>query len=83
MVRPALLGESYGKLALLGGYQMLGQAWQEARRRRCWKTRALWSAMPHVESSRWKLSGSTAESALLPEPAIAHEGAFVHIAEDS
>jgi hypothetical protein len=50
MVRHALLGGSCGKLALPGGYQMLGRAWQEARRRRCWKTRALWSALPYFES---------------------------------
>src|SRR3712207_5149826 len=30
MVRRALPGEGYGKLALPGGYQMLGQTWQEA-----------------------------------------------------
>jgi ADP-ribose pyrophosphatase YjhB (NUDIX family) len=30
MIRRALPGEGYGKLALPGGYQMLGQTWQEA-----------------------------------------------------
>ena len=30
MVRRALPGEGRGKLALPGGYQMLGQTWQEA-----------------------------------------------------
>ena len=30
MVRRALPGEGYGKLHLPGGYQMLGQTWQEA-----------------------------------------------------
>ena len=50
MVRDALLGENCGKLALPGGYQMLGRTSQEARRRRCWKTRALWSALQHLES---------------------------------
>jgi ADP-ribose pyrophosphatase YjhB (NUDIX family) len=30
MVRRALPGEGYGKLALPGGYQMLEQTWQEA-----------------------------------------------------
>jgi ADP-ribose pyrophosphatase YjhB (NUDIX family) len=30
MVRRALLGEGYGKLALPGGFQMLGLTWQEA-----------------------------------------------------
>lgn len=30
MVRRALAGEGRGKLALPGGYQMLGQTWQEA-----------------------------------------------------
>ncbi|MBM1169683.1 NUDIX domain-containing protein [Microvirga arabica] len=30
MVRRALPGEGQGKLALPGGYQMLGQTWQEA-----------------------------------------------------
>jgi hypothetical protein len=30
MVRRTLPGEGYGKLALPGGYQMLGQTWQEA-----------------------------------------------------
>jgi ADP-ribose pyrophosphatase YjhB (NUDIX family) len=39
MVRRALPGEGYGKLALPGGYQMLGQTWQEAGHRRCWRRR--------------------------------------------
>ena len=52
MVRRALPGEGYGKLALPGGYQMLGRAWQEATRGRCWKTQALWSALPHFGSQR-------------------------------
>src|ERR671927_715114 len=30
MIRRALPGEGQGKLALPGGYQMLGQTWQEA-----------------------------------------------------
>ena len=30
MIRRALLGEGQGRLALPGGYQMLGQTWQEA-----------------------------------------------------
>jgi ADP-ribose pyrophosphatase YjhB (NUDIX family) len=30
MIRRALSGEGYGKLALPGGYQMLGQTWREA-----------------------------------------------------
>src|SRR5918994_4926408 len=30
MIRRALPGEGHGKLALPGGYQMLGQTWQEA-----------------------------------------------------
>jgi ADP-ribose pyrophosphatase YjhB (NUDIX family) len=30
MIRRALVGEGHGKLALPGGYQMLGQTWQEA-----------------------------------------------------
>jgi 8-oxo-dGTP pyrophosphatase MutT (NUDIX family) len=30
MIRRALAGEGYGKLALPGGFQMLGQTWQEA-----------------------------------------------------
>jgi ADP-ribose pyrophosphatase YjhB (NUDIX family) len=30
MIRRALAGEGQGKLALPGGYQMLGQTWQEA-----------------------------------------------------
>ena len=30
MIRRALLGEGQGQLALPGGYQMLGQTWQEA-----------------------------------------------------
>jgi hypothetical protein len=33
MIRRALAGEGYGKLALPGGYQMLGQTWQEAAAR--------------------------------------------------
>ena len=32
MIRRALPGEGQGKLALPGGYQMLGQTWQEAWR---------------------------------------------------
>jgi ADP-ribose pyrophosphatase YjhB (NUDIX family) len=30
MIHRALAGEGQGKLALPGGYQMLGQTWQEA-----------------------------------------------------
>jgi ADP-ribose pyrophosphatase YjhB (NUDIX family) len=30
MIRRALSGEGQGRLALPGGYQMLGQTWQEA-----------------------------------------------------
>ncbi len=30
MIRRALEGEGQGRLALPGGYQMLGQTWQEA-----------------------------------------------------
>jgi 8-oxo-dGTP pyrophosphatase MutT (NUDIX family) len=41
MVQRALAGEGYGKLALPGGYQMLGQTRQEAGARRCWRKQAL------------------------------------------
>ena len=33
MIRHALAGAGQGKLALPGGYQMLGQTWQEAETR--------------------------------------------------
>ncbi len=57
---------------------MLGQTWQEAGRRRCWKTQTLWSALPTSDRSGGNYLGSTAETPLLSEPAIEHEGAFVH-----
>jgi hypothetical protein len=81
MVRHALLDKGCGKLALPGGYEMLGPAWQEPGLRRCWKTQALWPVLPPVGSWRENYPGSKAESALLPKPASEHEGAFVHDAE--
>ena len=38
MIRRAHDGEGQGRLALPGGYQMLGQTWREAgARARCWR----------------------------------------------
>jgi hypothetical protein len=83
MVRHALLGESCGKLALPGGYQMLGRLGRKlgaggaGRHEHCGR--------PCHTSNRGggNYPGSTAQSALLPEPAIEHEGAFVYVAEVS
>ena len=82
MIRRALAGEGYGKLALPGGFQMLGQTWQEAGAREVLEETGVvveptccgFSPLrPH------QIAGRTSSSAGVPP--VEHPGGFVHDSE--
>ncbi|WP_114188403.1 NUDIX domain-containing protein [Microvirga aerophila] len=82
MIRRALPGEGYGKLALPGGYQMLGQTWQEAGAREVLEETGV---VITPEALRIVTVETTPDRRLnlifCQSPPVEHEGAFVHDAE--
>ena len=84
MIRRALAGEGQGKLALPGGYQMLGQTWQEAG---ACEVREETGVVIEPESFRIITVETTPDRRqnllFCQSPSIAHAGGFVHDAEVS
>jgi ADP-ribose pyrophosphatase YjhB (NUDIX family) len=84
MIRRALPGEGHGKLALPGGYQMLGQTWQEAGAREVLEETGVvvipeaLRAMTVVTTPDRRLNLIFCQS-----PPVEHDGAFAHDAEVS
>ncbi len=84
MIRRALVGEGQGKLALPGGYQMLGQTWQEAG---ACEVREETGVVIEPVSLRVLTVETTPDRRqnllLCQSPPVEHTGAFVHDAEVS
>jgi ADP-ribose pyrophosphatase YjhB (NUDIX family) len=84
MVRRALPGEGYGKLALPGGYQMLGQTWQEAGAQEVLEETGVMVAPETLRVVAVETTPDRRQNLLFCEsPAVEHEGDFVHDEEVS
>ena len=84
MVRRALPGEGYGKLALPGGYQMLGQTWQEAGAQEVLEE----TGVLVIPEALWVVAVETTldrrqNLLFCQSPPVEHEGSFTHDAEVS
>jgi ADP-ribose pyrophosphatase YjhB (NUDIX family) len=79
MVRRALPGEGYGKLALPGGYQMLGQTWQEAGAREVLEETGVVLPPEALQVIAVETTPDRRQNLLFCQsPPVAHEGAFIH-----
>ncbi len=84
MIRRALPGEGQGKLALPGGYQMLGQTWQEAGAQEVWEETGVVIAPEVLRIVTVETTPDRRQNLLFCQsPPVEHEGAFVHDAEVS
>jgi ADP-ribose pyrophosphatase YjhB (NUDIX family) len=84
MIRRALPGEGHGKLALPGGFQVLGQTWQEAGAREVLEETGV---VITPETLRVVTVETTPDRRLnlifCQSPPVEHQSAFVHDAEVS
>jgi ADP-ribose pyrophosphatase YjhB (NUDIX family) len=84
MIRRALPGEGHGKLALPGGYQALGQTWQETGAREVMEETGVVIAS---ETLRVVTVETTPDRRLnlifRQSPPVEHQGAFFHDGEVS
>ena len=79
MIRRALPGEGQGKLALPGGYQMLGQTWQEAGAREVLEETGVVIAPEVLRVVTVETTPDRRQNLLFCQsPPIEHEGTFVH-----
>src|SRR5919107_6360575 len=84
MIRRALPGEGQGKLALPGGYQMLGQTWQEAGAREVVEETGVVIAPEVLRVVTVETTPDRRQNLLFCQsPPVEHEGAFVHDSEVS
>ncbi len=84
MIRRALPGEGHGQLALPGGYQMLGQTWQEAGAREVLEETGVSVDAASLRVVRVATTPDRKQNLLFCEsPPIVHRGPFVHDAEVS
>ncbi len=84
MIRRALPGEGQGKLALPGGYQMLGQTWQEAGAREVLEETGVVIAPEVLRVVTVETTPDRQQNLLFCQsPPVEHEVAFVHDAEVS
>jgi ADP-ribose pyrophosphatase YjhB (NUDIX family) len=84
MVRRALAGEGYGKLALPGGYQMLGQTWQEAGAQEVLEETGVVIAPETLRVLAVETTPDRRQNLLFCQsPAVEHQSAFTHDAEVS
>ncbi len=84
MIRRALPGEGQGKLALPGGYQMLGQTWQEAGAREVMEETSVVIAPEVLRVVTVETTPDRRQNLLFClSPPVKHEGAFVHDVEVS
>ncbi len=84
MIRRALAGEGQGKLALPGGYQMLGQTWQEAGVREVLEETGVVIAPEALQVVTVETTPDRWHNLLFCQsPPVEHEGVFVHDTEVS
>ena len=84
MIRRALPGGGQGKLALPGGYQMLGQTWQEAGAREVLEETGVVIAPEVLRFVTVETTPDRRQNLLFCQsPPVEHDGAFVHDAEVS
>jgi ADP-ribose pyrophosphatase YjhB (NUDIX family) len=84
IIRRALLGEGYGKLALPGGYQMLGQTWQEAGAREVVEETGVVISPEALRVVTVETTPDRRQNLLFcKSPPVEHGGAFSHDAEVS
>ncbi|WP_052002967.1 NUDIX domain-containing protein [Microvirga sp. BSC39] len=84
MIRRALSGEGYGKLALPGGYQMLGQTWQEAGAQEVLEETGVLIVPDALRVVEVETTPDRRQNLLFcKSPPVEHEGSFTHDAEVS
>jgi ADP-ribose pyrophosphatase YjhB (NUDIX family) len=84
MIRRALAGEGHGKLALPGGYQMLGQTWQEAGACEVLEETGVVIFAEALRVVTVETTPDRQQNLLFCQsPPVEHQGAFVHDAEVS
>src|SRR5215212_10462237 len=84
MIRRALAGEGQGKLALPGGYQMLGQTWQEAGAAEVLEEAGVTVDPASLRVVAVETTPDRRQNLLFCQsPLVEHEGEFVHDAEFS
>jgi 8-oxo-dGTP pyrophosphatase MutT (NUDIX family) len=84
MIRRALAGEGQGKLALPGGYQMLGQTWQEAGAQEVLEETGVVIRSEALRVVTVETTPDRRQNLLFCQsPPIEHDGPFVHDAEVS
>ncbi len=84
MIRRALAGEGQGKLALPGGYQMLGQTWQEAGAQEVLEETGVVILPEALQVLTVETTPDRRQNLLFCEsPPVEHEGSFVHDEEVS
>lgn len=75
---------SYGKLALLGGYQMLGQTWQEAGAQEVLEETGVLIVPDTLRVVDGETTPDRRQNLLFCQsPPVEHEGSFTHDAEVS
>ena len=83
-IRRALPGPGQGLIALPGGYQMLGQTWQEAGAREVLEETGVALVPASLRPLSLVTTSDTRQNLLFCEsPPVNHEGPFVHDAEVS
>jgi ADP-ribose pyrophosphatase YjhB (NUDIX family) len=84
MIRRALPGEGQGRLALPGGYQMLGQSWQEAGAREVKEETGVVLDPSGLRVVAVETTPDRQQNLIFCEsPPVEHPGAFSHDAEVS
>ena len=84
MIRRALVGEGQGKLALPGGYQMLGQTWQEAGAAEVLEETGVVIDPAGLRVLAVETTPDRRQNLLFCQsPPVEHAGVFVHDAEVS
>jgi ADP-ribose pyrophosphatase YjhB (NUDIX family) len=84
MIRRALSGEGQGKVALPGGYQMLGQTWQEAGAQEVLEETGVLIAPNALQVLGVETTQDRRQNLLFCQsPPVEHEGSFTHDAEVS
>ena len=84
MIRRALEGEGQGRLALPGGYQMLGQTWQEAGAAEVREETGVVIDEAALQVVGVETTPDRRQNLVFcRSPAVEHEGGFTHDAEVS
>ena len=84
MIRRALPGEGQGRLALPGGYQMLGQSWQEAGAAEVWEETGVKLDAAALRVVAVETTPDRRQNLIFCQsPPVTHVGPFSHDAEVS